>query len=261
MKKTFLLSIALLAPFMSFAVNSDQYNDLACVQVIQAAINTNGECKEFSTPCDVPNDWKKVDSCSNFTQKKEYSSSIDSNTKRRYQARWKKLTKIYNKVKEKKAEKGNNHSFLRGAGEYLKNHRKNIAQEAKSTSNRRSYAKKNWYSKFKKFISSPARQEAIEKKKAAQDLHRKAVKRNVIRKSSASATKAVRQGKLSNEFFSLQKKQRNERFKSVDSSKLKKALKKRQPFLRRKAKKTKNNSEKRAKIRRTYRKSTRGSLN
>lgn len=39
-------------------------NDTECVQVVQPAINQKtGECKDFSTPCDVPEDWMKVNSC------------------------------------------------------------------------------------------------------------------------------------------------------------------------------------------------------
>lgn len=34
-----------------------------CVQVITAAKNSSGQCREFSTPCDVPAGWTKVDSC------------------------------------------------------------------------------------------------------------------------------------------------------------------------------------------------------
>jgi len=34
-----------------------------CIQVITPAIGPGNVCKEFSTPCDVPTDWKKVDRC------------------------------------------------------------------------------------------------------------------------------------------------------------------------------------------------------
>lgn len=37
---------------------------LVCAQVITPAKNPlTGECKEFPTPCDVPSDWQRVDSC------------------------------------------------------------------------------------------------------------------------------------------------------------------------------------------------------
>jgi hypothetical protein len=39
-------------------------DDLSCAQVITPAQNsTTGECKDFSTPCDVPVGWNKVESC------------------------------------------------------------------------------------------------------------------------------------------------------------------------------------------------------
>lgn len=34
-----------------------------CAQVITPAVSPEGECREFSTPCDVPDDWKRVNSC------------------------------------------------------------------------------------------------------------------------------------------------------------------------------------------------------
>ncbi|MBI1982437.1 MAG: hypothetical protein HYS68_02555 [Candidatus Levybacteria bacterium] len=39
-------------------------NGRVCIQVITPARNPGtGECKEFPTPCDVPKDWEKVNSC------------------------------------------------------------------------------------------------------------------------------------------------------------------------------------------------------
>ncbi|OGZ33265.1 MAG: hypothetical protein A2174_03195 [Candidatus Portnoybacteria bacterium RBG_13_41_18] len=36
-----------------------------CIHVITPAKNlTTGECREFPTPCDVPDDWEKVEKCS-----------------------------------------------------------------------------------------------------------------------------------------------------------------------------------------------------
>ncbi|MBU4298712.1 hypothetical protein KJ636_01600 [Patescibacteria group bacterium] len=34
-----------------------------CAQVITPAVSSDGTCKEFPTPCEVPSDWKKVDKC------------------------------------------------------------------------------------------------------------------------------------------------------------------------------------------------------
>ncbi|MDI6734549.1 MAG: DUF5667 domain-containing protein [Patescibacteria group bacterium] len=34
-----------------------------CIQIVTFATNSEGVCKEFGTPCDVPADWRKVDKC------------------------------------------------------------------------------------------------------------------------------------------------------------------------------------------------------
>lgn len=40
--------------------------DKMCPQVITPAINADGVCVEFRTPCDVPMNWEVVDSCDDF---------------------------------------------------------------------------------------------------------------------------------------------------------------------------------------------------
>lgn len=37
--------------------------DEICIQVITPAMGPDGECKNFPTPCDVPDNWKKVEKC------------------------------------------------------------------------------------------------------------------------------------------------------------------------------------------------------
>ncbi len=63
-----------LVPFVS-AHFLEEYNEkrnsdgMVCIQVITPAINpANKECKEFSTPCDVPKGWKKVNSCASSSE-------------------------------------------------------------------------------------------------------------------------------------------------------------------------------------------------
>lgn len=34
-----------------------------CIQVIAPAISPEGKCKNFSTPCDIPDGWEKTDIC------------------------------------------------------------------------------------------------------------------------------------------------------------------------------------------------------
>lgn len=44
--------------------NAPEDEPVFCIQVITPAVNSaNGECKEFPTPCDIPNGWETVDAC------------------------------------------------------------------------------------------------------------------------------------------------------------------------------------------------------
>ena len=38
-------------------------NGTSCIQVITPAVNSDGTCKEFPTPCDVPEGWTLIDEC------------------------------------------------------------------------------------------------------------------------------------------------------------------------------------------------------
>ncbi|MFA4890482.1 MAG: hypothetical protein WC587_02525 [Candidatus Paceibacterota bacterium] len=50
---------------LSSKTDREYKNKNICVQIITPAKNfTTGECREFPTPCDVPNDWEEVQSCS-----------------------------------------------------------------------------------------------------------------------------------------------------------------------------------------------------
>lgn len=47
--------------------NETEDDGRVCIQVITPAKNENtGECKEFTTPCDVPKGWEKVKNCTNL---------------------------------------------------------------------------------------------------------------------------------------------------------------------------------------------------
>lgn len=66
MRNIILLAMALIV-FVSGCVAKDygaQLGGKNCIQVIQPAKNpATGECKDFSTPCDVPKGWVKAESC------------------------------------------------------------------------------------------------------------------------------------------------------------------------------------------------------
>ena len=249
MKKISILSIALLAPLLTFGMSSD----MMCDQVIQPAINAQGQCQEFSTPCDVPADWKKVSSCDNFAEKK--SSTISDATKRRHNSKWAKLRAKAAQNTPKKTR--NSHKFLRKSRKFVKS---NFKREAKEYGRVRGVSHKKWGSKYRKHVS-PARQKMIDEKARIQKIKNEARLANKLRKRTGSATKAVRTGKLSNKFWSTAKKFREKRASrfTTNSDIMKKALRSRQPF--RKAKKKREHSPKRAQIRRTYKgRSIRGNL-
>ena len=47
-----------------FAADDKPSSNSFCIQVITPAVSPKGICQEFSTPCDVPSDWKAISSCS-----------------------------------------------------------------------------------------------------------------------------------------------------------------------------------------------------
>lgn len=52
----------------STATSTDkEENKNICIQVITPAVSPEGKCQEFSTPCEVPTGWKKIDKCSAAT--------------------------------------------------------------------------------------------------------------------------------------------------------------------------------------------------
>ena len=55
--KKLIFSLSVFLPALVFA-KAD-----VCVQKLQSAVSPRGTCEIFSTPCEVPDDWKKVPSC------------------------------------------------------------------------------------------------------------------------------------------------------------------------------------------------------
>lgn len=68
-----------------------------CAQVITPAISPEGECKNFSTPCDVPSDWTKTDKC----------EMAESGVKK---AKYEKIAENYNKLKNNFQDLKNDYS-------------------------------------------------------------------------------------------------------------------------------------------------------
>ncbi len=46
-----------------FTSDESEEEPLVCIQVIVYAVNEEGECEAFSTPCDIPPGWKRVGGC------------------------------------------------------------------------------------------------------------------------------------------------------------------------------------------------------
>ncbi len=59
MKKIFLSAFV----FSLLLTNAVFAEEISCIKVIQAAVGPSGECQEYSTPCDVPENWRFVTSC------------------------------------------------------------------------------------------------------------------------------------------------------------------------------------------------------
>lgn len=79
MKKLFLIT----ATAITFGLVSGTSAQTACIQSIQAAVSPQGKCQQFSNPCQVPNDWKKVSSC-DLIEEKPVGKRIDEVLERRY---------------------------------------------------------------------------------------------------------------------------------------------------------------------------------
>ncbi len=71
--KHFLFALILVLPAISFA-ETDIVEGDACIQVIQPAVSPEGVCQEFTTPCDVPDDWKSIPSCEIIERQTERTS-------------------------------------------------------------------------------------------------------------------------------------------------------------------------------------------
>jgi len=220
---------------LEFSANSD----IACIQVIQPAINANGECKEFSTPCDVPADWKKVNSCADF-QAETKNPNFDKANKRRYQSKWAKLrAKAQNNNQSRGAQTAREHKFLRKSRSFFK---RNLRKPVQKYDRVRGTSQKKWGSKFAKYLT-PLQKKALEARMKKQSEAKKAIERNLHHKLAGTAhlTRKLHQTdekKLSTDFWSIAQKAREKRFKrfTQNSDIMKKALRSRQPFRRAKPK-------------------------
>jgi len=98
----------------------------ACAQVITPAISPEGECKNFSTPCDVPDDWKKTDKCEtaeNEMKKEKYEKMAENYNK--LKNNFQESKNDYNSAKEKllqeqsKVKNANEETLRKNSAEFL----------------------------------------------------------------------------------------------------------------------------------------------
>ncbi len=247
MKKLSLLSLGLLTPLLAFGMTGNFAGNLeisaagniSCAQVIQPAINAKGECKEFSTPCEVPADWKKVNSCADF-QTETKNPNFDKANNRRYQSKWAKLREISKITRHKRgAQTAREHKFLRKSRSFFK---RNLRKPVQKYDRVRGTSQKKWGSKFAKYLT-PLQKKALEARMKKQSEARKAIERNLHHKLAGTAhlTRKLHQTdkkKLSTNFWSIAQKAREKRFKrfTQNSDIIKKALRSRQPFRKAKPK-------------------------
>ncbi len=98
--------LLLTVPFLFLSAQSQaQLTDIKdapnfCTQVIQPAVGPNGQCKEFSTPCQVPEDWKAIPSCDLVEDENKKSISLEEKMKKNQRKFKGKVRKIRNQYSQ-----------------------------------------------------------------------------------------------------------------------------------------------------------------
>ena len=183
MKKNLWLSLILILTSPVYA-NTD---DTICTQVIQSAVSQNGECNEFPTPCDVPDDWKKVSSC-DMIEDNDFGSSLEEKmNKRSYLFR----TRAKAQQVEKKARNsGKKPGIKRRRATSSTNRTKNTKKQKSFTKKNYSVAARN---RMKYLNSSKGGYQHVGDTTAEERKERRQATHKII-----SSANAIRTGKLSN---------------------------------------------------------------
>lgn len=220
MKKILFLFPVFLFLFMTSSTSAQD----VCIQVIQPAVDANGNCQEFSTPCDVPDNWKKlpVASCSEVKTNTN-GSRIDEVDQRR-RVRWaralrKKALEKNPEIEARKYKKRSDRPRF-GRGGYTKNNdvidtdtnrkRASLASKARRTFNQKSYDK-DFLKKRRQYRTNKGGYQHYDKA----DKEERA-KRRSARPSFMSRGDANRSGALSND-PKLEERQK-QRFRSTNHS-------------------------------------------
>lgn len=129
------------------ANSASKTEEKACAQVITPAISPEGKCENFSTPCDVPNDWKKTDRCEtagNETKKEKYEKIAENysklkndfqNLKNNYYDAKEKLLREQSKIKNanKEALRKNSAEFLNKTVSVMMKYLESLKNKAENT--------------------------------------------------------------------------------------------------------------------------------
>ncbi len=211
-----LLTTALIFPAITFAVNdisdTNSFEATAIeyeediVSLSQAAINPRGVCKVFINENEIPETWKSVDSCKNYTSVKTGASPEDV-LKRRWQRRLAARSARTNTVKKKnvlgRARIGSG-TLTRGGADRVKS--LGIKQRARRMTTRQQFGS------TKKFLLNDSRR----LKKSSEERVRRRNARSGIK--SGSATKMSRSGQMSGKFWSTESARRNQRLDAQETN-------------------------------------------
>lgn len=144
-KLTFLFILTLVLPSLSSAQDSD-----ICAQVMTTAVSPGGQCQTFSTPCEVPADWKSVPSCDIVGDDSADQPSLEQ----KQHDRLAKMREYWQAKKQARDNKStgerDNQTFNRlGSGSLTRSDRLRrlpTSQESNTTGVRRTFTDKNYHS-------------------------------------------------------------------------------------------------------------------
>lgn len=193
-KKTF-LSLLILGLGLFPLLNTNAEYTGACIQKVQAAISSDGQCRLFSNPCNVPNDWKHISSCENFKEDTEGKDISDINKRRFDISKWKNKRK--NTTTSKKPKRALKRTISGGTWNRISSKKADLSEKK----NRRTFSKRKHYS----------RKLFEDKKEKTQTPYKRTARRRL-----ATATSPRKTGKISNIKWSTNK---NNHFRKKDYSK------------------------------------------
>ena len=198
----FLLASALLFPVITFATDD--------TDISQFALDSHGNCEEFSVEKTIPDTWKIVDSCENYR-----STEVGSRPEDVLARRWEALRKRLSAKKSDQESEAENRPMLTrnriGSGTLTRGGADREMSDGEEKQPRRASTAMQ-YGTTKQFLLDDSRR--LEKSRAEWIRRRNA--RSGIK--SGSATEMDRSGQLSDKFWSTETATRNERLDDQEST-------------------------------------------